>query len=97
MQRFINLKKRILSDKETKEIYDKLAPEYSLVSQIIEARLNKGVSQADLAKKIGTKQSAISRFESGGYNPSLAFLIKISKALDRRVIISLKEKAHKSA
>jgi len=52
---------------------------------IIKQRTKKGLTQADLAKKIGTKQSAISRLERGTYNPSLAFLKKIAKALDKEL------------
>jgi len=42
-----------------------------------------------LAKKIGTKQSAIARFEAGNVNPSLGFLEKIAEVLGLRVNISL--------
>ena len=48
---------------------------------IIEKRIEKGYTQAELAKKIGTKQSAISRLERGTYNPTVAFLRNLAKAL----------------
>lgn len=51
-----------------------------------------GLSQKELARKIGTKQSAISRLESGTYNPSLSFLHRVSGALDARLKLSLSEK-----
>jgi len=49
---------------------------------VFEARTKKGISQSELAKKMGTKQSVISRLESRGSNPTMSLLIKISKALD---------------
>ncbi len=60
-----------------------------LVQAIIEKRDQKGLTQAALARKIGTQQSAIARLESGTGNPTLAFLKKIAKALDARIIISM--------
>jgi ribosome-binding protein aMBF1 (putative translation factor) len=89
MQDYKYIKKRILKDKLVKKHYAGLKAEYDLISQVIEARIQKGFSQKVLAQRVGTKQSAISRFESGNYNPSLAFLTKISKALGTKLQISI--------
>lgn len=70
-----------LKDPELKAEYDKLQPEFAVIHAIIEARIKKSLTQKELAKKIGTKQSVISRLESGHANPSLAFLKKIAQAL----------------
>ena len=86
------LRKKILSDPEVKKEYDKLAPRYTLISQLIEARINNGLSQQQLAEKIGTKQSAIARLESGNVNPSIAFLEKIASAMGRTLSIQIKQK-----
>ena len=71
-----------------KKAYDDLELEFQLIDAIISARIEKGVTQAQLAKKAGTKQSAISRFESGSYNPSLQFVKKLSNALDLRLTLT---------
>jgi len=84
------LKKELLKDRKVKEAYEKLGPEFAVIEMIIRKRIEKGLSQKELARKIGTKQSAISRLESGNYNPSLSFLQKVSEALDARLKISLK-------
>lgn len=83
------LKKELLKDKEVLREYEKLKPKYLLVSQLIEARIRKGMSQEQLAKKIGTKQSAIARVESGNANPSINFLEKLTQALGSKLIIKL--------
>jgi ribosome-binding protein aMBF1 (putative translation factor) len=70
-----------------KKAYDALEPEYALISQIIGARAKRGLSQAQLAKKMGTKQSAIARLESEGYNPSVNLLRKVAKATGTKLKI----------
>ncbi len=67
--------------------YDRLQPEFAVINAIIEARKTKGITQKVLAKKIGTKQSVISRLESGRANPSVAFLKKLAKALNSHLEI----------
>ena len=84
-----DLRNELLKDPKTKAEYDRLEPEYQLISQVIANRLKKGYSQSQLAAKAKTKQSAISRLESGGYNPTLEFLNKISTALGCKLNISL--------
>ncbi len=78
-----------LKDPETKKLYDELEEEFALAEAIIGKRIERGLTQKQLAEKAGTKQSAIARLESGDYNPSFKFLRKIAAALDTKVIISL--------
>ncbi|MDP1974473.1 MAG: helix-turn-helix transcriptional regulator, partial [Alphaproteobacteria bacterium] len=66
--------------------------EFAVIKMIMKKRIEKGLTQKELAQKIGTKQSAISRLESGVYNPSLSFLQKVGEALDVKLKISLAEK-----
>lgn len=79
--------KEALKDPAFKAEYDRLQPEFAVINAIIEARRKKGVTQEDLAKKIGTKQSVISRLESGRANPSVAFLKKLAQALNSHLEI----------
>jgi DNA-binding XRE family transcriptional regulator len=81
-------KKALFADEELKNEYDALAPLYELKRNLINLRLEKGLSQKDLAKLIGTKQSAISRLENGDSNPSVEFLSKIAHALGKELHIS---------
>lgn len=85
------LKKQLLRDKKIKRSYEKIGPEFAIIEMIIKKRIEKGISQKDFAEKIGTKQSAISRFESGNYNPTLSFLQKVAEGLNTELKISLKK------
>ena len=60
------------------------------LSEIIKAaRLKMGMTQQELAELAGTKKSNISRLESGRYNPSLDFLIKIADGLGKQIRITI--------
>ena len=83
-----DFKKELLKNPEVKKEYDRLGPEYAVISQLIELRAKKHLTQKALAKKLGTKQSAIARLESGNGNPTLEFLQKTAKALDKKLTIS---------
>lgn len=76
-----------LKNPKIKAEYDKLQPEFAVIRAIVRARAEKGITQADLAKKIGTKQSVISRLESGNANPSIGFLKKLAAALNTKLEI----------
>lgn len=67
-----------------------LAPRYEIVELLKTARKAQDITQEDLAERVGTKKSNISRFESGRYNPSLDFLIKVSNCLGLQLQITLK-------
>ena len=82
-------KKELMKDPGFIRAYQLLQPEFLITRKIIEARIKNGVTQNQLAKKMGTKQSAISRLESGNANPSLNFLKKLVEALDSRLEIRL--------
>lgn len=77
-----------LKDPEFKKEYDSLEVEYDIINQIIKTRLEQNLTQADLAKKVGTAQSNISRLESGNYNPTLEFLKKVANSLGKKLKIS---------
>ncbi len=92
MRSYKQFKTKLLKDKEIRRAYEKLEPEFILIKMIIKRRIERGLTQKELAQRIGTRQSAVSRLESGVYNPSLSFLQKVADALDTRLKISLSEK-----
>jgi len=90
MKNWKTLKKELLKDPEVAREYKRLKPRYQLISQLIEARFKKGLTQSELAKKVGTRQSAIARLEAGNINPSISFLEKITHALGSKLVIQIK-------
>ena len=55
-----------------------------IIAKLVAARLEKGITQIELARMIGTQRSNICRLESGAQNPSIDTLLKISAALGKR-------------
>ena len=63
-----------------------------IVAQLTAARLRAGMTQAELARRIGTQRSNICRLESGAQNPTLDLLLRVSEALGMQASFSLSEK-----
>jgi len=69
--------------------YEALEDEFALATQVIEARARAGLTQAQLAERMGTSQSAVARLESGKALPSVATLEKLAAATGSRLRIAL--------
>jgi transcriptional regulator with XRE-family HTH domain len=85
------LRARALARPDVKAEYERLKPEFAFLDQVLAARKAAGLTQADIARRIGTTQSAIARLESGTgkHLPSLATLHKYASAVGCRVEIRL--------
>jgi len=68
--------------------YDAVEEEFAIASAMIAARTHAGLTQAELAKKMGTTQSVIARLEAGKSKPSTSTLEKLAKATGTRLRIS---------
>lgn len=88
MSKWEDLEKELLTDEATKKEFDKLAPRFAVISELIKARIKYNMTQADVARKVGTKQSAIARLESGNINPSLEFLQRVAQVMGLSVHLS---------
>jgi predicted transcriptional regulator len=75
---FEKLKARLLASPGVKAEYDALAPEFEIAAELLRARLRAGLSQAELAERMGTSQSTIARLENGHSLPSVATLTFLS-------------------
>ncbi len=84
------VKELLMKDEEFREEYEMLKPRYDVISQIIEERSKQSITQEELALRVGTQKSNISRLESGTYNPSLDFLVKVAHSLGKEMQIVLK-------
>lgn len=74
-------KKQLLKDPEFRKALKETELEFQITKAVIEARINQGLSQKDLAEKMHTKQSVISRVENAKTTPSLSFLKRLAEAL----------------
>lgn len=80
-----------LRDSEYREAYEALEPEFSLVREVIAARVRAGLTQEQLAQRMGTTQSAIARLEGGRTSPSIKTLKKLAAVTGSRLIVRLDE------
>ena len=87
--KFEVIKEQLLKNDEFKSEYTKLKPRYEAISQIVEERSKQNITQQELALRVGTQKSNISRFESGDYNPTLDFLIKLAYGLGKEIHLTL--------
>lgn len=71
---------------------DELRKRQKIISQLVEARLEQGISQAELARRLGIQRSGINRLESGTQNPTLDMILKIASALGKDVSLELNDK-----
>ena len=82
-----------MRDPEFKKGWDDLDPEFAVLEAMIKAREKSGITQAELAKRMGTTQSVISRLEHGAFSKAtLETIKKIADALDMRLVIKMQPK-----
>ena len=89
------LKSRALERTDVRTEYDRLGNEFAFLDEFLKARAAAGMSQAEIAERMGTTQSAIARLESGRgkHSPSLATLRKYARALGCRIDLRLVKEA----
>ncbi|CDN49374.1 helix-turn-helix domain-containing protein [Neorhizobium galegae] len=89
MTKIADLKKKLMSNPEFREEYEKADAEFQLIEELVRARTKANLSQVELAKRIGTTQSAIARLEGGGVSPSLSTLRRYAEATGSKLEINL--------
>lgn len=84
-------KARALARPDVRREYDRLTDEFAFLDEILKARAEAGLSQAEVAARIGTTQSAVARLESGGgrHSPSVATLQRYALALGYKLQVRL--------
>lgn len=84
-----SVKKKMLADREVRDAYETMADEFGLARELIAARVRAGLTQAELAERMGTTQSVVARLESGARLPSVKTLLRFAEATGARAIIKL--------
>lgn len=83
-------KQKLLKNPTVMKEYEKLGPEFQLAQSLIKARMKKGWTQAELARRVGMQQPNIARLEGGNYDRvSLPTLKKVARALGADIEIKL--------
>ncbi|HEY4199529.1 MAG TPA: helix-turn-helix domain-containing protein [Devosiaceae bacterium] len=80
MTKISELKQRFMADAKFRKEYEAANEEFALIEALIKARTAANLSQMELAKRIGTTQSAIARLEGGGVTPTLSTLRRYAEA-----------------
>jgi transcriptional regulator with XRE-family HTH domain len=93
MTKISTLHKKWVKDPAYKAAYESLSTEFELAQKLIEVRVKSGMSQEELAQRMGTSQSAIARLESGSAMPSMRTLTKLALATDCEMRIDFKPRA----
>lgn len=82
---FAKLKADLMKNPEFRREYEKLQPEFAIARAIIEARIKRKISQAQLAKRMGTGQAVVSRLEGANASPSLSLIKRLASALNLKL------------
>ena len=90
MKTLKTLKAELLQDADTRAAYNAQAEEYAIARELIAARARAGLTQADVAQRMGTTQSTVARLEAGRSAPSLRSLQRYAHAGGCRAVVHLK-------
>jgi len=78
-----------LHDKDFKEAYDKKELRFKVIDILVGIRVQYKLTQAELAKRLGTTQTVISRIENGSVNVGIDFLQRVGAAFDKKIEINV--------
>lgn len=88
---------KLKENPEFAQAYADLDPQSQIAREIIRLRIERGLTQQDLAARAGTKQANISRLENAVGTPSVGLLLRVARALDARLCVELVERERDAA
>lgn len=83
-------KQKLLKEPTFKKLYEESQPEFEIAKAIIRARIKNKITQKELAKRMSTTQSVISRVEQAKTSPSISFLKRLAAALNTTLCVQFK-------
>ena len=89
MKTLKTLKAELLANPSTRAAYAAQADEFALARELIAARTQAGLTQADVAERMGTTQSTVARLEGGKAVPSMRSLQRYAQAVGCRAVVRL--------
>ncbi|MGH2585524.1 MAG: helix-turn-helix domain-containing protein [Dehalococcoidia bacterium] len=90
--RWSDLRSRLLNSPEAREAYDRAERAFQFGAAVRAAREAAGLSQSELARRMGTNQPAIARLEMGGVDPKLSTIDRINRALGTELVIEFRRR-----
>jgi len=97
MARISDMHKRWMDEPEYRKAYEALEGEFGLAKAVIDARNRVGLTQAELARKMGTTQPVLARLEGGRSHPSMRTLERLARATGTRLLIRFEPRPSKRA
>jgi len=91
MKTLKTLKQELLADPDTRAEYDALADEYAIARELIAARARAGLSQSEVAQRMGTTQSVVARLESGKRPPSMRTVERFAQAVGGHLVFRIEQ------
>ena len=89
MTSLAKLRRKLLTDPEVKAEYDRLGPIFAVVGEMIAARRAAGLTQTDIATRMGTSQSVVARLENARHMPTFDMIARYAAAIGRRLDVHL--------
>lgn len=93
--RIADLHKKWMKEPKYRKAYEALEEEFALASAVIDVRNRAGLSQKELARKMGTTQPVVARLESGRVRPSMRTLQRLARATRSRLLITFEPRPAK--
>ncbi len=89
MKSLKDVKAELLAKPAVRQAYDTQAPEFALARELIAARMRAGLTQGDVAARMGTTQSEVARIESGRGTPSMRTVQRFASAVGARAVLRM--------
>jgi predicted transcriptional regulator len=89
MTKIAELKRRLMKNPEFAAEYERADAEFAIIEALVRARTKAKLTQAELAERLGTTQSAVARLEGGRISPSVATLRRYAEATGAKLQIDL--------
>lgn len=97
MKTLKTIRQELLADDDARAVYEALDGEFAVAHELIAARLRAGLSQGQVAERMGTTQSVVARIESGARPPSMRTVQRFAQAVGGRVVLRIEDAPAKRA
>ncbi len=93
MKTLKDIKRELLANPATQAAYEAQAPEFDMARELIAARSRAGLTQNDVAQRMGTTQSVVARLEGGKGVPSMRTVQRYAQAVGGRAVVRIEPQA----